>query len=201
MHIPNIKKWTTLIFILPFIAVFTALSGCAPMAAIGVGAGAGTGAVVSEDRRTSGMFIEDEAIELKTSRRLYEQLGNQVHINVTSFNRIVLLTGEAPSEAMKEEATRLARSIANVRNVINEITIGGKSTMSSRSNDTFITSKVKSRFLTSGKFQINHVKIITEKGVVFLLGMVKRAEADSATEIARSTSGVSRVVRVFEFLD
>jgi len=189
------KKGLILIFILPYIA------GCVPMTAIGVGAGAGTGAVVSEDRRTSGIFIEDEAIEIKSSRRLYEQLGNQVHINVTSFNRIVLLTGEVPTEAMKEEATRLTRSIANVRNVINEITIGEKSTMSSRSNDTFITSKVKSRFLTSGKFQINHVKIVTEKGVVFLLGMVRRAEAESATEIASSTSGVTRVVKVFEYLD
>ena len=189
------KKWLVLIFMLPFV------TGCVPLTAIGIGAGAGTGAVVSEDRRTSGMFIEDEAIEIKSSRRLYEQLGNQVHINVTSFNRIVLLTGETPSQDIKEEATRLARSIANVRNVINEITIGEKSTMSSRSRDTFITSKVKSRFLTSGKFQINHIKVITEKGVVFLLGMVKRAEADSATEIASSTAGVSRVVKAFEYLD
>lgn len=171
------------------------------MVAVGVGAGAGTGAIVSEDRRTSGIFIEDESIELKSSRRIYEQLGNQVHINVTSFNRIVLLTGETPSEAMKEEATRLVRSIQNVRNVINEITIGEKSSLASRSKDTFITSKVKSRFLASRKFQINHIKIITEKGVVFLLGMVRRDEADSAAEIASSTSGVSKVVRVFEYLD
>ena len=195
MQLINLKKWLVLILIPPFVA------GCAPMTAIGVGTGAGTGAVISEDRRTSGIFIEDESIELKSSRRIYEQLGNQVNINVTSFNRIVLLTGEVPTEAMKNDATRLVRSIANVRNVINEITIGQKSTMSSRSNDTFITSKVKSRFLTSGKFQINHVKIITEKGVVYLLGMVKRAEADSATEIASSTSGVTRVVKVFEYLD
>ncbi|HBV21774.1 MAG TPA: transporter, partial [Nitrosomonas sp.] len=139
--------------------------------------------------------------ELKSSRRIYEQLGNQVHINVTSFNRIVLLTGEAPSETMKEEAATLARSIQNVRNVINEITIGEKSSLASRSKDTFITSKVKSRFLASRKFQINHIKIVTEKGIVFLLGMVKRDEADSAAEIARSTSGVSKVVRVFEYID
>jgi len=195
MQSMNMKSWLMLMFILSFTV------GCAPMAAIGVGAGVGTGAAVSEDRRTSGIFIEDEAIELKSSRRLYEQLGNQAHINVTSFNRIVLLTGEVPDDVMKTEATRLARSIANVRNVINEITIGEKSSLGSRSNDTFITSKVKGRFLTSGKFQINHVKIVTEKGVVFLLGVVKRAEADSATEIASSTSGVTRVVKVFEYLD
>ena len=187
--------WFFLVFLLP---LFT---GCAPMVAVGVGTGAGTTAMVSEDRRTSGIFIEDESIELKSSRRIYEQLGNQIHVNVTSFNRIVLLTGEAPNEAMKEEAGRLVRSIENVRNIINEITIGEKSTLGSRSKDTFITSKVKSRFLASGKFQINHVKIVTEKGVVFLLGMVKRDEADSATEIASSTSGVSKVVRVFEYID
>ena len=93
------------------------------------------------------------------------------------------------------------RSVANVRNVINEITIGEKSTLTSRSNDTFITSKVKSRFLTSGEFQINHIKIVTEKGVVFLLGVVKHSEAESATEIASSTSGVTKVVKVFEYLD
>jgi len=195
MQSMNTKMWLALMLILPFII------SCAPMAAIGVGAGAGTGAAVAEDRRTGGIFIEDEAIELKSSRRLYEQLGNQAHINVTSFNRIVLLTGEAPDETVKTEATRLVRSIANVRNVINEVTIGEKSSLASRSNDTFITSKVKGRFLTSGKFQINHVKIVTEKGIVFLLGVVKRAEADSATEIASSTSGVTRVVKVFEYLD
>ncbi|MCB1976523.1 MAG: BON domain-containing protein [Nitrosomonas sp.] len=195
MQSMNTKRWLALMLILPFII------SCAPMAAIGVGVGAGTGAAVAEDRRTSGIFIEDEAIELKSSRRLYEQLGNQAHINVTSFNRIVLLTGEAPDETVKTEATRLVRSIANVRNVINEITTGEKSSLASRSNDTFITSKVKGRFLTSGKFQINHVKIVTEKGIVFLLGVVKRAEADSATEIASSTSGVTRVVKVFEYLD
>ncbi len=189
------RKWLYLVIFLPFV------TSCAPMVAVGVGAGAGTGAIVSEDRRTSGMFIEDESIELKSSRRIYEQLGNQAHINVTSFNRIVLLTGEAPSEAMKEEAATLARSIQNVRNVINEITTGEKSSLASRSKDTFITSKVKSRFLASRKFQINHIKIVTEKGVVFLLGMVKRDEADSAAEIARSTSGVSKVVRVFEYID
>ncbi|HNP27167.1 MAG TPA: BON domain-containing protein [Nitrosomonas sp.] len=189
------RKWLFLVIFLPLI------TNCAPMVAVGVGAGAGTGAIVSEDRRTSGMFIEDESIELKSSRRIYEQLGNQVHINVTSFNRIVLLTGEAPSETMKEEAATLARSIQNVRNVINEITIGEKSSLASRSKDTFITSKVKSRFLASRKFQINHIKIVTEKGIVFLLGMVKRDEADSAAEIARSTSGVSKVVRVFEYID
>ena len=189
------QKWLFIIFFIPLI------TGCAPIVAIGVGTGAGTTAIVSEDRRTSGIFIEDESIELKSAKRIYEQLGKQVNINVTSFNRIVLLTGEAPNEAMKEEAGRLVRSVENVRNIINEITIGEKSSLASRSKDTFITSKVKSRFLASGQFQINHIKIVTEQGVVFLLGMVKREEADNATEIASATSGVTKVVKVFEYLD
>ncbi len=194
MQFIDLQKWLLMIF-------FLSLTGCAPLVAIGVGAGAGTTAAVSEDRRTSGIFIEDESIELKSSKRIYEQLGNQVNINVTSFNRIVLLTGEAPTEAMKEEAGRLVRSVENVRNIINEVTIGEKSSLTSRSKDTFITSKVKSRFLTSGEFQINHIKIVTEKGTVFLLGLVKREEADNATAIASATSGVTKVVKVFEYLD
>lgn len=189
------KKGLLLIFILPF------LPSCAPMVALGVGAGAGTGAIVAEDRRTSGTFIEDESIELKSERRIHEQLGKEVHINVTSFNRIVLLTGEAPTEALKEQAGRLVRSIENVRNIINEITIREKTSLASRSNDAFITSKVKSRFLGSDKFQINHIKIVTENSVVYLLGMVRHEEAESAVEIARSTSGVSKVVKVFEYID
>lgn len=195
MQIIDKKNGLLLIFLLPF------LPSCAPMVALGVGAGAGTGAIVAEDRRTSGIFIEDESIELKSERRIYEQLGKQVHVNVTSFNRIVLLTGEAPNEVLKEEAGKLVRSIENVRNIINEITIGEKSSLSSRSNDTFITSKVKSRFLGSKKFQINHIKIVTENSVVYLLGMVRHEEAESAVEIARSTSGVSKVVKVFEYID
>ncbi len=189
------KQWLLWFLILPLV------TSCAPMAAIGVGTGAGTSAMVSEDRRTGGIFIEDESIELKGARRLHEQLGDQAHINITSFNRIVLLTGEVPTEAMKQESSRLIRSVENVRNVINEITIGEKSTLSSRSNDTFITSKVKSRFLTSGEFQINHIKIVTEKSIVFLMGVVKHSEADSATDIASSTTGVVKVVKVFEYLD
>lgn len=177
------------------------LVSCAPLVAVGVGAGAGTGAVVSEDRRTSGMFIEDEAIELKSNRRIKEQLGNDVRINSTSFNRVVLLTGEAPSEALKDQAEKLVMSVQNVRKIVNEITIAEKSSLASRSRDTLITSQVKGRFLTKGKFQINHIKVVTENGVVYLLGMVKRKEAENAAEIASATSGAQKVVKVFEYLD
>ncbi|GJL73297.1 MAG: hypothetical protein NMNS01_24960 [Nitrosomonas sp.] len=171
------------------------------MVAAGVGTGAGTGAMVAEDRRTSGTFIEDETIESRSSRRIKEQLGNKVHINVTSFNRIVLLTGEVPEEAMKEQAERLVMTIQNVREIINEIAIAEKSSLTSRSKDALITSRVKGRFLTSGTFQINHIKVVTEDRTVYLLGMVKREEADNAAEIASSTSGVLKVVKAFEYLD
>jgi osmotically-inducible protein OsmY len=177
------------------------LVSCAPLVAVGVGAGAGTGAVVSEDRRTSGMFIEDESIELKSNRRIKEQLGNNVRINSTSFNRVVLLTGEAPTETLKQQAEKLVMSVQNVRKIVNEIIIAEKSSLASRSKDTLITSQVKGRFLTKGKFQINHIKVVTENGVVYLLGMVKREEAENASEIASSTSGVQKVVKVFEYLN
>ncbi len=117
------------------------LAGCVPLVAVGVGAGAG--AVMAEDRRTSGVFIEDEAIELKSARRINEQLGDNIHINITSFNRNVLLTGEVPDEASKVTAERLVMSIQNVRNTINELAVSGISSLTSRSNDTLITSKVK----------------------------------------------------------
>ncbi len=177
------------------------LVSCAPLVAVGVGAGAGTGAVVTEDRRTSGMFIEDEAIELKSNRRIKEQLGNDVRINSTSFNRVVLLTGQAPNEEMKEQAEKLVMSVQNVRKIVNEIAIAEKISLASRSKDALITSQVKGRFLTKGKFQINHIKVVTENSVVYLLGMVKRDEAENAAEIASSTSGVRKVVKAFEYLD
>ncbi|MDP1559540.1 MAG: BON domain-containing protein [Nitrosomonas sp.] len=178
-----------------------ALVGCVPLFAVGVGAGAGTGAYMSVDRRTSGIFVEDEGIELRTARRISQQLGNSVHINVTSFNRNVLLTGEAPTETAKQEIEKLAMSVQNVRNIVNEIKIAGNTSLHSRSTDAVTTSKVKTRFLHAGQFQINHVKIITENGIVYLMGLVKHREAESAAEIASTTSGVLKVVKVFEFLD
>jgi osmotically-inducible protein OsmY len=187
------QSWLSLILFLPFLA------GCVPMFAIGTAAETGT--YVSEDRRTSGMFVEDEGIELKSARRINQQFGNNVHINVTSFNRMVLLTGEAPNATIKADIEKLIMGVDNVRKIYNEIAIAGNTSLPSRSNDTLITSKVKSRFLAEGKFQINHVKIVTENKVVYLLGMVTRQEADSAAQIASATVGVVNVVKVFEYLN
>ncbi|WP_256324980.1 BON domain-containing protein [Nitrosomonas sp. Nm132] len=167
----------------------------------GVGVGTGTGALMNEDRRSSGIFIEDQSIELKTNRRINEQLGRDARINVTSFNRNVLLTGEVPNESMKSEAEKLAMSVDNVRNVFNEISISEKTALSVRTNDSLITSKVKGRFLSERKFQINYVKVVTENSIVYLLGLVTRQEGDSAAQIASTTAGARKVVKVFEYLN
>lgn len=173
------------------------LQGCVPV----VATGAGTGVLIAEDRRTSGTFIEDQGIELKASSRLDDKFKDTVHINITSYNRTVLMTGEAPTDAVKQEAEKIVRSVPNVGNILNELFIGGNSSYTSRSNDTYLTSKVKVRFVDTGKFQANHVKVVTENNVVYLLGMVTRKEAENAVEIARTTGGVQKVVKLFEYLD
>lgn len=194
-------KMNLLISIILFFLSTFLLSSCVPLVATGIGVGAGTGALMSEDRRSTGIFIEDEAIELKASRRITQQLGSNVHINVTSFNRNVLLTGETPNDAMKNEAEKLALSIDNVRKVFNEITIAENSALSSRTNDSIITSKVKGRFISERKFRANYVKVVTENSVVYLLGLVTREEGEDASQIASTTAGVTRVVKVFEYLN
>ncbi len=177
------------------LAIIPALQGCFPVVAVGVGAGA----LMAADRRTSGAYIEDQGIELKASSLIEDKFRDKVHINVTSYNRNVLLTGEVPADALKLEAEQMVRDVANVRSVSNEIAIAGLSTFSSRSNDTFITSKVKGRMIDAQKFQANHVRVVTENGVVYLMGLVTRKEAEDATEIARTTSDVKKVVKVFEY--
>jgi len=173
------------------------LQGCFPV----VATGAGTGVLMAEDRRTSGTFIEDQGIELKASNRLDEKFKNTIHINITSYNRTVLMTGEVLTDATKQEAEKIVRGVPNVSNVLNELAIGGNSSYTSRSNDSYLTSKVKVRFVDLGKFQANHVKVVTENNVVYLLGMVTRKEAENAVEITRTTSGVQKVVKLFEYID
>ena len=179
------------------LAALQLLQGCA---AIAVGGIAGA-VVMSEDRRTVGTITEDTAIELKASSRIGQKLKEGVHVNAVSFNRMLLLTGEVPDAAAREEAERIARGIEYVRGVYNELTVSGVSSYTVRSNDSLITSKVKTRFLDSKKFNGIHVKVVTENSVVYLMGLVKREEANDATEVARTTSGVQKVVRVFEYID
>lgn len=172
--------------------------GCA-VAVLG-GAAAG-GVMLAEDRRTVGTVTEDQGIELKAGSRIGERVAG-AHINVTSYNKLVLLTGETPSANAKEDAARVARGVENVRGVYNELLVGPNSTITARTNDSYITSKVKARFVDArDKVNPLHVKVVTEASVVYLLGMVRRSEADAATEVARTTAGVQKVVRLFEYLD
>lgn len=183
--------------LMALLALLPTLQGCFPVVATGVGAGV----AMIDDRRTSGTYIEDEGIELKAFHRLDEKFGAAAHINTTSFNRQALLTGEVAEPAAKETAEKIVRGIPNVKNVFNELAVAGLSSMGERSNDTYITSKVKMRSIEAGKFSINRIKVVTESGVVYLMGMVTQREADDATEIARSTNGVRKVVKLFEYID
>jgi osmotically-inducible protein OsmY len=178
-------------------AVVLSQSGCVPLLVGGAIAG---GAAVATDRRSAGAQLDDEVIEDKTSLAINERFKGDFHVNVTSFNAIVLLTGEVPAEAAKADIEKLARSTPKVRAVQNELLVGPVTSLSSRSNDSFITSKVKARFVEAAKFQINYVKVVTERSTVYLMGMVKREEGDAAAEIARTTDGVQRVVKVFEYI-
>jgi osmotically-inducible protein OsmY len=175
-------------------------SGCALLVAAGV-ATVGTGVAVSQDRRTGGMLVEDQNIESKSNQRIRDKMGGNLHVNVVSFNRNVLLTGEVPSESARKEIEQIVKDVEHVRNVLNETAVGPVSSFASRSNDALMTSKVKGRFMDGGKFQINHVKVITEDSVVYLLGIVNTDEAGSAVDIARSTKGVRKVVKVFEYMN
>ena len=170
------------------------LQGCFPLAATGIGAAA----LMVDDRRSTGVYIEDENIEWKARGRLIDRFKD-THVNVTSFNLTVLVTGEVPSEQTKTEVADAIRAIPSVKNVVNELVIGGNTAYTARANDTLITTNVKTRFINNGKFSINHVKVVTESGTAFLMGIVTREEAEAATELARNTGGVSRVVKVFEY--
>lgn len=171
------------------------MQGCFPLAAVGVGATA----LALDDRRSTGMYIEDENIEWKARARLIDKHGD-AHVNVASYNLSVLLTGEASSEQAKKDVADTIRSIPNVRSVTNEINVSGNTSFTSRSNDSLITTNVKARLLNNGKVSANHVKVITENNVVFLMGILTKEEGDAAAEIARTTSGVARVVKVFEYI-
>ena len=183
--------WLTLFAALPL------FGGCA-VAVLG-GAAAG-GVLLAEDRRTVGTMTEDQGIELKAGSRIGERVRD-AHLNITSFNRLILLTGEVPNAAAREDAERIARAVENVRGVFNEVQVAGNTALSSRTNDAFLTSKVKARFVDGQQFSPIHVKVVTENSVVYLMGLVKRAEAEAATEVARTTGGVRKVVRLFEYLD
>ncbi len=182
--------WLLLALLVP------ALAGCFGVAVVGTGAGA----LMLADRRPSDTYISDEAIETRSGNRISEKFGDKAHVNVTSYNRTVLLTGEVLDAAAKVEVEKVVSGVPNVKAITNELQIAGASSFGGRSNDSYITSKVKARFVDANRFAANHVKVVTEAGIVYLLGIVTRQEADAAVEITRTTAGVQRVVRVFEYI-
>lgn len=183
-------------FAVALAAVVPLFQGCVTAAAVGVG----TGALMLADRRPAENFVTDEAIEIRSTKAINDRFGNRVHINATSYNLKVLLTGEAPDEATKAEVEKTVSAVPNVKGVVNEIRIAPPSSFPERSNDTYVTSKVKARFVQANSFPPNYVKVVTEAGNVYLLGLVTEKEAEAATQLARTTSGVRKVVRVFEYI-
>jgi len=172
-------------------------SACAPV----VLGGAVMGSAMSfTDRRTAGTQIEDEAIELKALPRINETVGERGHVNTTSYNRTVLITGEVATEADKATVERAVSRIENVKAIVNELAVAGKSSIGSRSNDAILTSKIKAAYIDAKDLQANAIKVVTERGTAYLMGRVTEREAGRAAELARATSGVSKVVRVFEIL-
>jgi osmotically-inducible protein OsmY len=181
------------LLVLPLLALF--LQGCIEMAVVG----AGTAVLSSVDRRTTGIQVDDEGIELRASNRVSERFGDKVHVNITSFNRSVLVTGEVPDANVRAEIEKLIQGVQGLRGVTNDLQVAGGASLTSRAGDATITGKVKARLFDSGKVNPVHVRVITEASVVYLLGIVTEAEAGVAVEVARTTGGVRKVVKVFEY--
>ena len=193
---------TRLTSLFALLALLGGLQGCAEV----VVGGAAAGATVAHDRRTAGTFVDDEIIELKAAGKLSDdkEISSQTHINVTSYNTIILLSGEVPNEALRSRAAELVRPIAKVRQVHNELVIAAPSSLLSRTSDSWITTKVKTKLFgikDMPGFDASRVKVVSENGTVFLMGIVKRVEADAATDVARRVAGVQRVVKLFEYID
>lgn len=179
------------------VAAALLLSACAPVVIGGAAVGS---AMLLTDRRTTGAQIEDQSIEVKAGNRVRELTGDRAHVNVTSYNRTVLLTGEVPTAADRAAIEQAVTAVENVRHTINELAAMANTSLSSRSNDSVVTSKVKASFLDVKDLDANAVKVVTERSVVYLMGRVTEREATRATEIARGVSGVQKVVRVFEVI-
>ena len=177
-------------------ALASVLSACAPILVGGVA----MSALVATDRRTSGAQLEDEGIELRAAGRLRENLGDRAHLNVTSYNRQVLLTGEVPSAQDRQLAEQVVSRVENVRSIVNELAVLGISTLSQRSSDALTTGKVKAAMVDAKDLFANAFKVVTERGTTYLMGRVTQREANRATELTRSTGGVQKVVRVLEII-
>jgi osmotically-inducible protein OsmY len=176
--------------------VASTLSACVPL----VVGGAVAGTVAASDRRTFGAQTEDKAISVKADVKMPNIVGDAGHVNVNSFNRRVLITGEVRDAAMKAAVEREVKAIEGVVMVVNELEIAGPSSYTSRSNDTLITTKVKASLVDAKDISANSFKVVTERGAVYLMGRVTQREANQAAEIARGVNGVNKVVKVFEYI-
>jgi osmotically-inducible protein OsmY len=183
-------------FALAAAGMVLALQGCVPVV---IGAGGAAAYTSLEDRRSTGTQIDDESIETRASNRISDRFGSRVHVNVTSYNRIALVTGEVPDEQSRQEAEKIVRAVPNVRDVTNDLQISGISSYASRANDAYLTSKVRGRLLDTKRVSPVHLKVVSESGAVYLMGVVTEQEADEAVDIARNTGGVRKVVKVFEY--
>jgi osmotically-inducible protein OsmY len=188
------QKITTLLVLTA--ALGGGLSACAPM----IVGGAVMGSFVATDRRTTGTQVEDEGIELRSANRIRENLGERVHVNITSYNRQVLLTGEAPTAKDKALIEQLVSKVENVRAIVNEIGLTGNASLTQRTNDTITTGRVKAGLVDAKDLFANAFKVVTDRGTVYLMGRVTQREANRATDIARSTPGALKVVRVLEII-
>lgn len=181
------------------VAITNSLWGCANTDY----SGNAPGADVPPDRRTAGTIVEDQAIESKAWKTFLSdpEINDNAHINVTSYNTIVLVTGEAPKEALRKRIIKIVRSIEKVSKVYDEITIAAPSSYVSRSSDSVITSKVKTNLLARKDFDGTRVKVVTEKGIVYLMGLLGHADADIVTNVVRKVGGVQKVVKLFQYID
>ncbi len=177
-------------------AVAASLTACFPLM---VGS-AVVGTIVATDRRTSGAQLEDEGIDLRSASRIREALGDRAHVNINSYNRQVLLTGEVPTAKDKETVEQIVSKVDNVRSIVNEIAVLGNSTLGQRSSDSLVTAKVKAGLVDAKDLYAGAFKVVTERGTTYMLGKVSQREADRAAEVARSVGGVQKVVRIFEII-
>lgn len=190
---------TRYIFLATILGAITLAQGCAPI----IIAGGATAASVATDRRTVGAFIDDNAIELKARKALNSdpEIGDDVHVNITSMNGIVLLTGETTTGELRDRALALIRDIPGIRSINNNVVIAEPTAFANRTRDSWITGMVKARLIGTENIPSNHIKVVTESSVVYLMGLVKQKEGEMAATATQQVAGVTRIVKLFEYLD
>ena len=197
-HVPSRSAFQLTTLAVAGAIAFTGLASLTACVPLVIGGAMVGGTMVAIDRRTSGAQLEDEGIELRAASRIRTNVGDRVHVNVTSYNRQVLVTGEVPNEQDKLLVGQIVSKVENVGSVVNELAVLGISTLAQRSSDVLVTGRIKASLIDSKDLISNAFKVVTERGTTYLMGRVTAREADRATAIARSTSGVQKVVRVFE---